>query len=490
MIIVGTYPQLSTSTKTCSLVQQLQQALDVLLPSSIALHLLPPYPSSGDGGFAPDDWFSIRPQIGNWQEIADWAATRRLILDGIYNHVGREHPFVVEFFNHPSEQGPIYAYKCDRPPSEQLSPRGGSVFHSYLVGGNQWQIWQTFSDSSFDIRLTQERVISEIRRHLDFLRNSGIYGVRLDGCAYYGHELGVEQFHNPSGKRLTQFLAREASERSLYTIAQLDADPSGASYFLGAEGWSVPVVDYAYSAVLVRALLTQSASAIAMHLERTSNLPCNALRPPRTHDGILLLSDLLTNEELQDLDRVCNDWNLSVRIANDEKYEINSSLPYICSLGVDEDAAWNRILIIVVLTGFISGIPYFYLPFILGDIPEQRAAADLKDPRAVNRLLVTPSHVDSFAKSPRAAQLREALHIVERIRSSFVDGDVIISSVGAVLTLLRSDSHWFFGCNFSTTTSASVHIPTGMHLIWGLGAEGTILAPLGVGVWHSSPERT
>ena len=488
LIIVGAYPELSGLVGNESQLKLLRRAVDLVVPADVALHLLPPYPSSGDYGFAPNDWFSVRPSLGLWGDVVALAATRKLILDGVYNHVGLLHPFAREFFLSPSENGVIYAYCCGVPPSALLSPRGGSVFRKYSIGGKVWQVWQTFSEASLDIRLSHSRIREEINRHLDFLVTSGLFGVRLDGCAYYGHDLDVEQFHNPTGRTLAQGLARLALKRGLFVIAQADADPVGASYFLKAEGWSVPVVDYAYSAVLVRALLSESASAMALHTERTSNLPCEVLRPPRTHDGILLQSDILTKSELDDLDMICNLWRLPVRSEDGEPYEINSSLPYICSLGVCEDSTWQRVVLIIVLTGFLSGIPYFYLPFVLCEIPEKWASIADKDPRSLNRSRIDIARIEKFSKSLRGTQLREALQTIYKVRIFHPEErveTVTSSSEPSVLILFRDSRRCVFACNFSTTHVATLRLPNAMRLVWGSRTANRTLGPLGFGIWSS-----
>jgi len=489
MIIVSAYPDLHGPIETGTLLKQLRQAVDKLLPSKVILHILPPYPASGDCGFAADDWFSIRTDLGFWHDIADWALSRKIILDGIYNHVGFKHPWVTEFLSRPSEDGPIYAYQVLAPPSSQLSPRGGSVFRKHTIDGDSWYVWQTFSERSFDIRLLSPQVQDEIRRHLCFLSESGIYGVRLDGCAYYGHDLAVEQFHNPSACRISQFLANEANKFGLFVLAQLDADPCGASYFMKKEGWSVPVVDYAYSAVLVLTLLSESASKIETHIKRTNDLPCEFIRPPRTHDGILLQSDLLTDDELDELQRICEEWDLPVRIVDGESYEINSSLPFICSLGVNKKETWQRILLVIALTGFLPGIPYFYLPFILCDIPEARSIELDNDPRSLNRARLLISHIAKFTKSIRRGQLHTLLRNIDRARTLYPDNGstTVLSSDNAdsVLVLTRDGDSCLFACNFSTRQDAMLKLSKKMKLIWGNRASNRTLGPLGFGFWRN-----
>jgi hypothetical protein len=492
MIIVGTYPELSGSDDQIRALQRLRRAMDIFLPREVVVHLLPPYPSSGDEGFAPDDWFSVRPDLGSWSDVVAWAANRKLILDGVYNHVGQRHGFATNFFSSPSENGPIYAYRRLGPPCGQTSPRGGSVFREYTISGEVWQVWQTFSKASLDIRLSHPQVWDEVRRHLDFLVESGIYGVRLDGCAYFGHDLNVEQFHNPAGRAMAQRLTREAQARGLFAIGQLDADPEGASYFLKAEGWTVPVVDYAYSAVLVRALLSESASAMAVHVDRTCRLPCDVIRPPRTHDGILLQSDLLTKDELEDLARLCDQWNLPVRSANGENYEINASLPFICSLGVGEEAMWRRVLLITFLTGFLSGTPYFYLPFIVCDVPERRVSFAEGDPRSLNRTRLPAGQLEAFYISSRSGQLRDVLRVIGEIRTLHpneeISASVPLSEPGdSVLVLARDSGRCVFACNLSASRPVAVALPDEIRFAWGIGASDRMLEPLGFGIWRPQP---
>lgn len=490
MFIVGTYPELIGAPDGAGNIVTLRGLVDSIIPSEACVHLLPPYPSSGDGGFAPNDWFSVRDDLGTWDDLAGWASVRKLVVDGVYNHVGLAHPFAVEFFRSPREDGPLYAYHQNTTPSAQLSPRGGSVFHQYTIHESLWQVWQTFSRSSMDIRLSHPQVIAEIDRHLDHLAKSRIFGVRLDGCAYYGHDIGIEQFHNPAGRVLSQSIARRALEKGLFVLAQLDADPAGASYFLKREGWSVPVVDYAYSAVLTRAILRESAAALVLHIERTKELPCAVIRPPRTHDGILLQSDLLTADEVQDLEELSRRWSLPMRTADGDNYELNSSLPFICSLGVDEAGTWRRILLIVALTSFLSGTPYFYLPFLVGDIPESRTPRHSdEDPRALNRCRLEFDALRRFSSSSVAGSLRTLLTVMEAVRlgsrENISASTLSSNSEETALILSRDNSRYVLACNLGTKHGVDFRHADNLRLVWQEGVSDSMIEPLGVGIWRN-----
>ncbi len=41
------------------------------------MHLLPVYPSTGDGGFAPTTYKEIDPDMGTWKDVERLAEVRR-----------------------------------------------------------------------------------------------------------------------------------------------------------------------------------------------------------------------------------------------------------------------------------------------------------------------------------------------------------------------------------------------------------------------------
>jgi len=43
------------------------------------VHILPPFPSSGDRGFAPLDYFEIDPKFGSWEDVREMGGQFDLI---------------------------------------------------------------------------------------------------------------------------------------------------------------------------------------------------------------------------------------------------------------------------------------------------------------------------------------------------------------------------------------------------------------------------
>jgi hypothetical protein len=61
------------------------------------VHVLPPFPSSGDRGFAPLTYERVDPRFGTWADLERIAADHDLLLDVMINHISRESPEFQDF---------------------------------------------------------------------------------------------------------------------------------------------------------------------------------------------------------------------------------------------------------------------------------------------------------------------------------------------------------------------------------------------------------
>ena len=77
----------------------LEQVLDRFFPGLFegGIHILPPFPSSGDRGFAPLTYFEIDPALGSWEDIRRLGDRYDLLLDLMVNHISSRSPFFQDF---------------------------------------------------------------------------------------------------------------------------------------------------------------------------------------------------------------------------------------------------------------------------------------------------------------------------------------------------------------------------------------------------------
>ena len=61
------------------------------------IHILPPFPSSGDRGFAPLTYLEIEPQFGTWEDIRKIGENHDVLLDLMVNHISKNSVFFQDF---------------------------------------------------------------------------------------------------------------------------------------------------------------------------------------------------------------------------------------------------------------------------------------------------------------------------------------------------------------------------------------------------------
>ena len=63
------------------------------------IHILPPFPSSGDRGFAPTTYLDIEPTFGTWEDIQKIGSKFDLMLDLMVNHISRHSAYFQDFIH-------------------------------------------------------------------------------------------------------------------------------------------------------------------------------------------------------------------------------------------------------------------------------------------------------------------------------------------------------------------------------------------------------
>ncbi len=61
------------------------------------IHILPPFPSSGDRGFAPLTYLEIEPRFGSWDDIKQIGKKHAVILDLMVNHISAKSSYFQDF---------------------------------------------------------------------------------------------------------------------------------------------------------------------------------------------------------------------------------------------------------------------------------------------------------------------------------------------------------------------------------------------------------
>jgi glycosidase len=491
LIIVGAYPKSFASSGSQSPISFLSEFVEGILPRNVALHLLPFYPCSGDAGFAVDDWYAVSPDLGTWDEIRSIARARRLVVDGVYNHIGLGHKWFKQFIQSPDSIAHLlHVYSADTIDHGPLSPRGKRLLNRIEVSGRVWHLWQTFTEHAVDIRLDSPLVQTEVENHLRALARVGVWGVRLDAVAYYSKELGQQVRHHHGAYSIAESIADKVERNGMRVIAQVDCDPSGVRYFKGTKHETSCVLnDYSYSIYLTLSILTHDPTPLAHHLERMRAIRRPCLRTPRNHDGFLFRSGLLQPRDVARLAEVFARHGVAPRTIEGELYEFNCSAPFAYALENTGGEVADWIDLAVAITAFSSPYSYYYLPFLMGFVPEELDDLSEGDPRMLNRREVPNETARAFIDGGGSARVRELLDRLAYVHDESANSLELSCSRPSlrgehVLSLTMPDEKFELVANFSAKERVTLTQPRGGSLVYANSFEEDALRPGGFVIWR------
>jgi sucrose phosphorylase len=175
------------------------------------VHILPPFPSSGDRGFAPLTYRDIDPRFGTWGDIADLATGHDVMLDLMVNHISRQSPEFRDFERHgrASEHADLFittdkVWPNVGPSSDDVARiflrKPVDPFSTIAIGddGTQETIWTTFGSADgfeqVDLDLRSPAARRLIVGWLKTFAQHGVRIVRLDAVGYVVKQPGSSCF--------------------------------------------------------------------------------------------------------------------------------------------------------------------------------------------------------------------------------------------------------------------------------------------------------
>ena len=184
------------------------------------LHLMPllkPREGDNDGGYAVQDYRSVREDLGTADDLQELATTLRgqgisLVVDLVLNHVAREHDWAqraragdaayADYFHVFTDEASLHAY-------EQTLPE---VFPEFAPGNFTWDdelqgwVWTTFNEWQWDLNWANPAVLVEFAEIILWLANLGVEVLRLDAIAFLWKRLGTNCQNQPEVHAITQAL--------------------------------------------------------------------------------------------------------------------------------------------------------------------------------------------------------------------------------------------------------------------------------------------
>ncbi len=226
------------------------------------LHLMPlltPREGPNDGGYAVQDYRSVRPDLGDVADLRALATTLRdagisLCLDLVLNHVAREHAWAAAARAGDTDRRAYFHVFEDRELPDAYETTLPEVFPDFAPGSFTWDdelagwVWTTFNDYQWDVNWSNPSVLCEYAEIILALANLGVEVFRLDAIAFIWKRLGTVSQNEPEVHELTRALrtiARIAAPAVLFK-AEAIVGPADLPAYLGVGEHAGRVSDLAY----------------------------------------------------------------------------------------------------------------------------------------------------------------------------------------------------------------------------------------------------
>jgi sucrose phosphorylase len=423
------------------------------------IHILPPFPSSGDRGFAPLTYLEIEPMVGNWEDIRRISEKHDILLDLMVNHISAQSVYFQDFLNkgRESEYADLFITVDkiwpDGSPSkeevEKIFLRRQEPFSDFTIQetGDIERIWTTFGKVTPSEQIDLDVQADATRQLLfDFLINfskNGVRIIRMDAVGYVIKKPGTSCFFvEPEIYEFLEWFAEIARSLDIELLPEVHAHFS-TQYKLAEKGYWI--YDFILPYLVLEALLNQSNFGLYEYLK---DRPQKQFTMLDCHDGIPVkpdLNDLYKSEDARKIVDIClqRGGNLSLIFSPKHRdadgfdvHQIRGT--YYSLLGNNDDAY----LASRAIQFFVPGVPQVYYVGLMAGENDQGNADISGDGRDINRHNFT---LEEIAQSLKKEVVQRLLKLI-RFRNDYpaFDGEftVIPSEEGEInLSWQNMDSH-------------------------------------------------
>ena len=397
-------------------------ALDTLLRGPLdglfgGIHILPPFPSSGDRGFAPLTYAEIDPRFGSWVDIDHLAQRHDVLLDLMINHVSRRSAEFEDFVqNGRRSQFSDLFITVDKvwpngdPPAEDVARiflrKPDSPFSTVTIAatGEEERVWTSFGTKDWSEQIDLD-VTSPLTRTMitDLLRSFTAHGVRivrLDAVGYVIKKPGTSCFMvEPEIYAFLDWIIGVAASFGLTVLPEVHDRYVTHEALAGHGYWTY---DFVLPGLLLHAFETGRAARLCDHLSRSPErqftmLDCHDGIPVRPDlDGILDPRDMLQLADLVsrqggNVNRILSEAHADGDV---DVHQLNCT--YYSALDCDDD----RYVAARAIQLFARGVPQIYYVGLLAGENDHGAVVESGDGRAINRHDYTISEVETAVRRP------------------------------------------------------------------------------------------
>jgi sucrose phosphorylase len=386
------------------------------------IHILPPFPSSGDRGFAPLNYDEIDPRFGSWADLEALAKRHTLILDLMINHVSRRSVYARDYLLN-GEESPWAEMFIDigrawpggvlkEQDSEAMFLRREKPYSYYELGPSKRSVclWTTFGkedpSEQLDIDVWSEAACELFGKALRRFAAAGVAVVRLDAAAYIIKKPGSSCFFvEPEVFDFLDRLRSLADSLGLLLVPEVHARKD-QQFELARKGYWI--FDFILPFAILHALRRSTSAILISYLRER---PVTQYTMLDCHDGIPVKPDLdgvFSSSACASIvdDCVRRGANLSRVLSpafmDSDGFDVHQiRCSYYAALDCDDDAY----IAARAIQFFVPGIPQIYYAGLLAEGNKADALVHSNDGRAVNRPDYTTEEIERAVQKPVVQRL-------------------------------------------------------------------------------------
>ncbi len=419
-----TYPD-SLGGNLCSLNDLLVSHFSNLFPGGV--HILPPFPSSADRGFAPITYFEIDPKFGSWEEIHRIGEHFDVMVDVMVNHLSRQSEYFKDFArngrNSPYADLFITLDKIwldGQPSPEDVSRiflrRPDHPFVDISIGdtGQVVKVWATFGSlewsEQIDLDVHSPKTLQLFRDIFSYLHQNYIKRLRLDAVAYVTKKPGTNCFFvEPEIFDFLDWIRQETGTLQIEVLPEIHAPYEILDKLVQHDFY---VYDFVLPILVLHAFMSGSNRALQDHLR---SCPVKQVTMLDCHDGIPVLPDIVGILEEKDAQKVVQTClergaNLSRILSkvhqgsgNFDVHQINCT--YYSAMNRDDDAY----LAARAIQLFAPGAPQIYYVGLLAGENDFLELQRSGEKRAINRHNFSLAEVETALQRPVVQRLMQLI---------------------------------------------------------------------------------
>ncbi|HHV75195.1 MAG TPA: sucrose phosphorylase [Thermoanaerobacterium sp.] len=395
------------------------------------IHILPPFPSSGDRGFAPITYREIEPKFGTWHDIKKMSENFDILLDLMVNHVSRRSIYFQDFLKkgRKSEYADMFITldklwkdgKLVKTDIEKMFLRRTLPYSTFKIEetGEEEKVWTTFGKTD-----PSEQIDLDVNSHLakEFLlgvfktfSNFGVNIVRLDAVGYVIKKIGTSCFFvEPEIYEFLNWIKGQAAFYGIELLLEVHSQFEIQYKLAERDFW---IYDFILPFTVLYTLINKSNEMLYDYLK---NRPMNQFTMLDCHDGIPVKPDLdglIDTKKAKEVVDICVLRGANLSLIYGDKYKSEDGFDvhqinctYYSALNCDDDAY----LAARAIQFFTPGIPQIYYVGLLAGVNDFEAVKRTKEGREINRHNYSLNEIEESVKEDVVQRLLKLIRFRNR----------------------------------------------------------------------------